>query len=141
MEHRSKIRGAAIVMLGLISAMPAIAQAQSPEFISRGLAPEDPLIAWGEQDAGRSHFFLNTERDVEIIRFRSARDIELCAPRPQTRRDGKISQYPIKVTWDAQSSIIEAGNCMSFDAQRVSVRPASSLPEDIVLEGTYRVSK
>jgi len=119
----------------------ATAPAQSAQFTSKGVGPDDPLIQEGEWEAGRNHFFINNNEDVEVIRFRSERDVQLCASAPKKHRDGRITQYPIKVTWDSQSAVIQAGNCMSFEAQRVSVRAASALPQDIVLEGSYKVSK
>ena len=123
----------------LIAAMSTSVSAA--QFRSEGIGPDDPIIALGEENAGRNHFFINNDEDVEVIRFKSPRDVEICAGAPKKRRDGRVTQYPIKVTWDTQTSVVQAGNCLSFDAQRVTVRAASSLPEDIVLEGSYRVSK
>lgn len=131
-------RGAtAIALLACLAAMPAQAQ----RFSSKGPVPDDPVIAGSEQDAGPSHFFINDERDVEIIRFRTPRDVEMCAGPAKRDEDGLLHQFPIKVSWDTQTAVITAGNCLSFDAQRVTVRSAARLPEDMVLEGTYRVKK
>jgi hypothetical protein len=115
--------------------------AQAEQLISKGFPPDDPLIAWAEASAGRNHFFLNDDRDVEIIRFRAPRDVEMCAGPAKRDDDGRLRPFPIRVSWDSQTAVIAAGNCLSFDAQRVSVRSAAALPDDMVLEGTYRVSK
>ena len=115
--------------------------ATAEQLINKGFPPDDPLIAWAQASAGRNHFFLNDERDIEIVRFREPRDVEMCAGPALRGDDGRLHPFPIQVSWDSQTAVIAAGNCLSFDAQRVSVRAASRLPEDIVLEGTYRVSK
>jgi len=128
---------AAVALLVCLAAMPAQAQ----RFSSKGPVPDDPVTAESEEGAGPSHFFINDDRDVEIIRFRTPRDVEMCAGPAKRDEDGLLHQFPIKVSWDTQTAVITAGNCLSFDAQRVTVRSAARLPEDMVLEGTYRVKK
>jgi len=134
---RSARATAVTAVLFALTAGPA----QAEQLISKGIPPDDPLVAWAQASAGRNHFFLNDEQDVEIIRFRAPRDVEICAGPPQRDDDGRLHQFPIRVSWDTQTAVISAGNCLSFDAQRVSVRSAATLPDDMTLEGTYRVSK
>jgi len=141
MRHLPTLRffSASMVVATLSAALAGTAQAE--QLISKGLPPDDPLIAWAEASAGRNHFFLNDDRAVEVIRFRAPRDVEMCAGPARRGSDGRLHAFPIQVSWDSQTAVIAAGNCLSFDAQRVSVRAASRLPDDIVLEGTYRVTK
>ena len=116
--------------------------ARDPQFVNNDYPWDDPVLAYGEWAAGHNHFFINDDEDTEVIRFKTPRDIELCAA--AGKKDGYRSDargYPLLVKWDGSSSVIKAGNCMSFDAQSVSVRSAGRLPEGVVLKGSYRISK
>ena len=106
---------------------------------SKGPPPSDPIQQWAEQLAPRNQFFIDNDDDVEIIRFKTPHDLELCAARGHTSADGYVRGYPIKAKWDTDSATITPGNCLAIDAMRVSVRSASPLPEDVVLNGTVRV--
>jgi hypothetical protein len=122
-------------------AIPTVlAPASAEKLVNEGLPPSDPLIAWGQELAPRNKFFLNSDQDVELVRFKRAHDIELCAARPDPDAIGSARHgYPIMVTWDQDTGIIAPGNCLSFEAQRVKIRPASPLPQSVELTGTVRV--
>ena len=122
-------------------AILCLAPANAQTFRSEGPLPEDPLIQYAEQIAPRNEFFINGDGDVEVIRFKTPRDLELCARRAHNSPDGRIAGYPVKVTWDTDSAVVMPGNCLAFDARRVTVSAASRLPEDVVLQGTFRVTK
>lgn len=143
MSITSRIRSPRTTLaLAAASAVLAAMPAQAQQFRSEGAGPVDPLIRLGEwEEAGRNHFFINNDEDVEVIRFRSARDVELCAGSPHLSPEGRLRGYAIQVSWDNDNAVIQPGNCMSFDAQRVRVRAADNLPQNVILEGTYRVLK
>lgn len=120
----------------LLLAGPAAAQKMTNE----GPLPMDPLMDEAEFDAPGNEFFLNNERDVELIRFKRVHDIELCAGRPDRDAVGAARRgYPLAVTWDSDVGIIMPGNCLTFDAMRVKVKPATALPQDTELVGTVKV--
>lgn len=80
-------------------------------------------------------FWLDSMDDREVVRYTTARDITLCLPRPQGV--GAAEQgIPIKVTWDqASAATLYPGNCLYFDAQRVTLKPAKALPSGVTLTG------
>lgn len=138
---RIRHRRSALALIAAAASFAAL-PAQAQQFRSEGASPVDPLIQLGEWEAaGRNHFFINDDNDVEVIRFRSARDVEMCAGSPRLSPEGRLRGYAIQVSWDNESAVIQPGNCMSFDAQRVRVRAAGNLPQNVILEGTYRVLK
>ena len=120
------------------SAAPASAQSLE----NRGAGPLDPVIAYGEQLAAPNTFFLNSSDDVEVVRFKREHDLSICAAHPPRDTIGAARRgYAIKVSWDNNVSVVTPGNCLSFEAQRVKVAPASALPESVILTGTVRVMK
>lgn len=134
----------ASAMLALVTAAcvfwaPA-ASAQS--FENKGPGPLDPIIGYGEALAPPNTFFLNTSDDVEVVRFKREHDLSVCAAHPPRDTVGAARRgYAIKISWDNNVSVIMPGNCLSFEAQRVKVSPASSLPESVILTGTVRIMK
>ena len=137
-SHPSPSRLLAAVAAGtLLLAAPATAQ----EFTSKGIPPADPVLQWAQELAPRNEFYIDNDRDVEVIRFKTPHDLELCAAGGRGWSSRDRHGFPIKVNWDNQSAIIAPGNCLAFDAMRVSVRSALPLPQDIVLKGTFRIVK
>lgn len=136
-ERRRHIsRSVAIAAVALVTT-----NAAAQEFVSRGPQPDDPIMQLAEQLAPRNQFFIDSNQNVEVIRFKTARDVEICADRARHDVGSASRGYPIKVNWDDQNAIIAPGNCMAFDSQRVSVSAASRLPQDVVLTGSFRVRK
>jgi len=127
---------AAAVSVGMLGASGTMAQKMTNE----GLPPSDPIMQEAEWDAPRNTFFLNGERDVELIRFKRVHDIEICAGKPDPNAIGAARHgYPIQVSWDAEVGVIAPGNCLTFDAMRVKVKPASAIPQNVDLVGTVKV--
>jgi hypothetical protein len=114
-------------------AMPAIAQTLTSE----GPGPVDPIIQQSEWNAGPNQFFVNSNLDRELISFKSPHNLKLCATGARITPLGRrIRGFPIKVSYDGQSTVVQPGSCTSFEAQRVTVAAASQLPGRIVLMGT-----
>jgi hypothetical protein len=139
--HRSgALRG--IVFAGAaLALMLAAAPADAQKLISKGVPLSDPILALGERDAGPGRFFINNDDEVEVIRFKTEHDLQLCAAQGHVTPDGRVRGYPIKVSWDNDTAIIQPGNCLAFEASKVKVRAASRLPDDIMLEGAVKVLK
>ncbi len=121
----------------LLAAAPAGAQ----KLISKGVPLSDPVLALGEEDAGPHQFFINNNDDVEVARFKTVHGLQMCAGKGHATPSGRVRGYPIKVSWDEETAIIQPGNCLAFEAKNVKVRAASPLPDDIALEGAFRVIK
>ena len=123
-----------------VAALGAAAPLAAQKLTNEGLPPADPLMQEAQWDAPRNTFFLNGDRDVELIRFKRLHDIEICAGKPNRDAVGAARRgYPIQVSWDSDVSVIAPGNCLTFDAMRVTVKPASALPQSIELVGTVKV--
>ena len=134
----------AATMFALAAAACAfsVAPASAQTLVNSGAPPLDPVLAYGEQLAPHNTFFLNSSDDVEIVRFKRDHDLSICAAVPSRDAIGAARRgYAIKVSWDQDVSIVMPGNCLSFEAQRVKVSPASRLPESVILTGTVRVLK
>lgn len=93
------------------------------------------LTQWGRMMAEPGTFWLDSNEDREVIRYTTPRDVRLCLPRPQGV--GAAGRgYPLLVTWDQTNTVtLFPGNCLFFDAKRVSVRPATNLPSGVTLQG------
>tara|TARA_A100001391_G_scaffold119169_4_gene81033 strand:+ start:31514 stop:31930 length:417 start_codon:yes stop_codon:yes gene_type:complete len=123
---------AAAVLAG--AAGPALAQTEQLE----GPRPDDPLIA----DAILPHnqFAIYNDQEVELIRYKTVRDVEICIARPDPDTVfGTKTAVPVEVQWDNDTGEIWPGNCLSFDAKQVKVRAAQPLPDDTELLGTFKV--
>jgi len=139
--HRSgALRGIAFAVAAL-ALLLAAAPAEAQKLVSKGGALSDPILALGERDAGPGRFFLNDDEEVEVIRFKTDHDLQLCAGRGHLTPDGRVRGYPIKISWDNDTAVIQPGNCLAFEASKVKVRAAGPLPDDITLEGAVKVLK
>ena len=78
-------------------------------------------------------FWLDSMDDREVVRYTTVRDVTLCLPRPEGV--GAAEQgIPITVTWDrSNSATLYPGNCLFFDAMRVTLKPAAPLPSGVTL--------
>ena len=107
---------------------------------TEGPMPDDPVLQWADMMMPRNQFVLNSDQDVELVRYKTPRDIEICAARPDPDSvDGTSKTVPLQVSWDNDVGLIFPGNCLSFDAKQVKIRPASPLPADTELVGTVKV--
>ncbi|WP_156500597.1 hypothetical protein [Croceicoccus bisphenolivorans] len=111
------------------------AQAQHVEGDARS-----PVVQWGRMMAEPGTFWLDSMDDREVIRYTTARDVSLCLPRP----DGVAAAdkgYPIQVTWDGtNTATLYPGNCLYFDAKRVSLKPARALEPGVTLTGKVQTA-
>ncbi len=131
----------ASVAIGIIGmSLPVQAQTLRRE----GPPASDPIIAWGQQMAPRDEFFINSDENVELIRFKTERDNTICVPR-NTRLnhlEGKPQNYALKVMWGKNNkAIIKPGKCLSFDAKTIKIRVDGKMPQDVTLMGSIRTSK
>lgn len=80
-------------------------------------------------------FWLDGDQDRELIRYSHPRDVRLCLPKPAGVAGAKHG-YALMVHWDPNNTAtLFPGNCLYFDATRVSVKPAEALPQGVVLQG------
>jgi hypothetical protein len=132
------VRLAAVTALALtVGSLPASAE----QLRNRGSnAVDDPLMLMAEQDLAKNQFILDNSRDVELVRFKKPHDLQVCsAPADPGAIGGTKHGYPIEAVWDGDTAVIYPGNCLSFDAQRLKNKPASQIPDSVVLTGTVRV--
>ncbi len=134
------LRGTFLLAAG-VAAVLIGAPAGAQRVISQDIPPEDPVNEWGLQPGPSNRFFIDDSGDVEVIRFKTARDVELCAGAGSKYGPGNPNGYPIKATWDSDTAIINPGNCLAFDARTVKVSAASKLPQDVIIAGSFRVVK
>lgn len=126
---------AAIAMTMGVAA-PAAAQTMRTE----GPPPSDPVMQMADWMLPHNEFALNSDRNVELIRYKTVRDIEICIARPDPNSVfGARTAVPVQVQWDNDTGMIWPGNCLSFDAKQVEVKAAEPLPDDTELLGTFRV--
>lgn len=112
------------------------ASAQQTEGDARG-----PVAQWGRMLAEPGTFWLDSNDDREVIRYTTPRDVRLCLPRPQGVGAADRG-YPLQVTWDQSNRVtLYPGNCLFFDARRVSVKPATNLPSGVVLQGRVETER
>jgi len=123
------------VMLTVASG-PVAAQTMRTE----GPPSFDPLMQWADQLMPRNEFVLNSDKDIELIRYKTPRDIEICIARGNPNSvSGTLKTVPVQVSWDNDTGVIWPGNCLSFDAKSVKVRAAAPLPNDAELVGSFKV--
>ena len=128
------LAAASAILLG--AAGPAAAETMRTE----GPMPSDPLMSWADQMLPRNEFALTSDQDIELVRFTTPRDIEICAARSNPDSiDGNVNTVPIQVSWDSDVGTIWPGNCLAFDAKQVKIKPAGPLPDNSELIGTVRV--
>lgn len=119
---------AATAVLGLSSAANAA-------------AVRDPVLRWSEMSAPPGTFFLNNQDDREVIHYTTPRDVRLCLPPAEETPGGRpAATVPLRVTWDGINGTLYPGNCLFFDAKRVTVKPAAALPSNVVLRGTVETA-
>lgn len=106
-----------------------------------GPPPSDPVMAWAERLMPANKFLLNSMEDVELIRYKTPRDFELCNAGPDSSQiDSASRTVPLLITWDGETAMVAPGNCFATEAMSVKVRPAQALPEGVDLVGTFHVS-
>ena len=125
----------AAAFAALLTAVPSAASAQRTEGDAHS-----PLAQLGRMYAEPGTFWLDDSEDREVVRYTTPRDIRLCLPEP-SGISGAERSPPVRVTWDQTSSAtLYPGNCLFFDARRVSLRPAGDLPRGVVLRGSIEAT-
>ena len=129
----TSLGGIALAATALLG-MPA--QAQQTEGDARS-----PVVQWGRMLDEPGTFWLDNMQDREVIRYTSARDVTLCLPRPEGI-DAAERAIPLTVTWDRQNTAtVYPGNCLYFDAMRVTLKPAAPLPSGVTLTGQLQTER
>lgn len=127
-------------LVGVAASLAAAVPASAERLENRGADLDDPIMLMAEQDLPRNQFMLDSSSDVELVRFRKPHDLELCNARPDPNSvDGTRRGYAIEASWDNDVAVIMPGNCLAFDAQRLKVKAAGNLPDNVILTGTVRV--
>lgn len=135
--------GKAILTLSAATAMlaGAVAPALARTTETEGPPPMDPFMQWAQQWIPSNQFVLNSQQDVELIRYKTPRDVDICVSRADPNTVfGTKKAVPVQVMWDNNAGMVWPGNCLSFDAKSVKIRPADPLPNNAELTGTFRVS-
>ncbi|MFN3522503.1 MAG: hypothetical protein ACK4YQ_09655 [Phenylobacterium sp.] len=101
----------------------------------------DPLVRRGQLSAPPGEFYLNSQDAREIIHYSSPRDVRLCLPRRTDASAPPAKDVPLKITWDDATAVLAPGNCLFFDASRVSVSPAAPLPSGVSLHGSVETAQ
>ncbi|MEN3976876.1 hypothetical protein [Emcibacter sp. SYSU 3D8] len=85
-------------------------------------------------------FYLQDSSDVELLDYSRVRDVRVCASRKMPNAVGPDPK-PVGLTikYDGRERTVRPGNCFMFEAKNISVTPADTLPDGIMLEGTYDV--
>lgn len=100
-----------------------------------------PTERWARSRAEPGTFWLDSNDDREIIRYSTPRDVRLCLP-PAKGVGSAEKAYPITVTWDGTTrATLYPGNCLFFDARRVTLKPAADLPRGVTLTGQVETSR
>ena len=124
------VRKAALAgaIAGSMFAFPAVAQDIEGDAYSS-------LAQWGRMMAEPGSFWLDSEEERDVIRYTQPRDVRLCLPKP-TGVGSADEGVPIRVTWDQTNvAMLTPGNCLFFDAKRVTLKPAEPLPAGVTLSG------
>lgn len=125
---------------GVLATVAGAAPAFAERLENRGADLDDPLTLMAEQALPKNQFMLDSSSDVELVRFKKPHDLELCnAQSDPDSVDGTRHNYAIQAAWDNDVAVIMPGNCLSFDAQRLKVKAAGALPDNVILTGTVRV--
>lgn len=74
-------------------------------------------------------FYLFDQQDVQVLDYKSAREIRVCA-------DKRRHMVPVEVRYDGKTAEVRPGDCMRIEAKRVSLAPADTLESNWDLSGT-----
>jgi hypothetical protein len=130
-NNASRLVRTSLLIAPALAALAAPASAQ--KLVSKGLGPVDPIMQEAEWNAGPNQFFIDNNQDRELIRFKSPHNVELCAGAAHRDADGSLDKsYPLKVTYDGQTTIVAPASCSTFHAPRIRVASASPQPGDTI---------
>ncbi len=117
--------GLAVALVGT----GAAAQSAPPAGAMQSVAPRRPANQAMTQPG---QFVLNGDSDVELVRFSTPHDMLVCLP-PRMDVHGRPDLqgpelYPIVIAWDDEVGEVWPGDCLGFDAAKVTVRPSPAMP-------------
>lgn len=132
------------VCASVVMAVPAAAQ---------DLHKEGPPSSRLMQEIGRTApegtFYLTRDQQSEVADYSRNRDFSLCVqPRNATANPipGENANVPLQVEWkrmgntNEMQTTVYPGNCLSFDAAHVTIKPARDLPTGMLLKGRIRTA-
>lgn len=131
--HSSRFLAIPAMLALAVPCAPAAAQHTEGDAVSA-------VSQWARRMAPPGTFWLDSNDDVELVRYTSSRDVQLCLPEPKGVNAADRG-YSLRISWDgANTAILRPGNCLFFDARAVKVKPASELPSGMVLKGRIETS-
>lgn len=135
-KRTSRLAAGGLALAAAAAMLPAPAAAQRTEGDANSR-----IMQWGRMMAEPGTFWLDSMDDREVVRYTTPRDVTLCLPRPEGV--GAAEQgIPITVTWDqVNSATLYPGNCLFFDAMRVTLKPAAPLPSGVTLTGRLQTER
>jgi hypothetical protein len=80
-------------------------------------------------NAPRNTFYLFDQTSVEMLDYKTDRDLRICL-------DERRHHVPLEVDYDGKTANIRPGDCFSFEAKHVAIKPGASLGQDLDLRGT-----
>lgn len=75
-------------------------------------------------------FTVNSSTDVEVVHFKTARDVRLCLPESR-------HVVALEIEYDKNTMILQPGNCTILEAKEVAISTAGELKEGWSLHGTF----
>ena len=132
----------AAIALFATTCIGAAAPASAQQLVNAGIPPLEQFEDYAEGLASPNKFLLTSQDDVELIRFKRVHDLSICVGLANRDAIGPARHaYPINVSWDDNVGVVTPGNCLTVDAQRVKVRPAVHIPQDVEVTGTIHILK
>jgi hypothetical protein len=129
------------LLCGLIAAPLALAAggtAIAAEVESSGST--ELLINQAELTQPRNEFTLSFDSDVDRLRFDQPHMLSVCDGKVNPGKvDSASRAYPIVLDWGSGSATVQPGSCLGFEAQDVTIRAATQISQDDVVEGTVKV--
>lgn len=129
-----------VLSVSALGALSIAVPATSQSLETQGVTPSDPLSELAQMNDPRDQFSLYSSHEIELVRFKSSHLLSICDARADpTSKYVTKHAYPLLVTFDGQTATIEPGNCFAFEAQSVKIKPGTTLPQNVMLNGTVRV--
>lgn len=75
-------------------------------------------------------FTVNSNTDVEVVNFKSPRDVRLCLP------DAR-HVVALEIEYDKKKTVLQPGNCTIVEAKEVAISTAGDLKDGWNLHGTF----
>lgn len=143
MNRISSLGAGLAAVIGLaVAPIAASASAQAAQ-AEGGIENYAPVRPANQAMTLPGQFVLNSDHDVELVRFSRPHDMTVCLPSRMDVADRPglegTEAYPVTVTWDNDTAEIQPGNCLSFDAARLKVSPPPNMPKSAHVVGRLTV--